>query len=96
MSVNVLSYSTTNVTTSSYVTLITSLSSTVGNMQITDTSGQLLKLAYGPVGSEVDFAIVPVSGSIYITNLYILPGARISIKAINATANTGFNTIAYF
>lgn len=91
--INVLAYASTNVGTSSYVTLFASTPINTRGFEIVDTSGQVLKLAYGPAGSEVDFAIVPVSGQIYIP-FFTDAGIRISIKSVSASATTGYNAIA--
>lgn len=91
--VHVLNYSSTNVTTGAYVTLIASTSDTASRIQITDSSGQVLKLAYGPAGSEVDFCSVPLSGTALV-NYFIPPLTRISIQAVSASATTGFNVVS--
>lgn len=91
--VHVLSYSSTNVSTTGYTVLIASTSETCARLQITDTSGKILKLAYGAAGSEVDFCGVPVSGTALV-NYYIPPFTQISIKAIDANATTGYNILS--
>lgn len=91
--VYVLSYASTNVTTAAYVTLVASTPNSVSKILITDTSGQLLKIAVGDAGSEVDLFSVPVSGSLVIPT-YLANGQRLSIKAISATASTGYNVVS--
>jgi len=93
LTTNILAYATTNVTTSAYVTLVASTSS-CSKLQITDTSGQLLKLATGIAGSEVDICTCTVSGSV-IVPIYIPAGQRLSIKAVSASATTGFNAVSF-
>lgn len=93
MTINVLSYASTNVTTSAYVTLIASTPS-FSKLQITDTSGELLKIAVGAAGSEIDICTCAVSGSI-IVPVYVVAGQRLSIKAINASATTGYNAVSF-
>lgn len=93
-SLNALSYSSTNVTTSAYVTLIGSTLIPCSQIMITDTSGKLLKLAVGGVGAEIDLFQVPVSGTVVINlqALSVIPlGSRVSLKAIDATAATGYH-----
>lgn len=88
--VGVLVYATTNVTTGAYVALFTSTSIPTARIQILDTSGKILKIAVGPAGSEVDICSTAVSGSVTIP-YYIPSGSRVSIKAIDANATTGYN-----
>lgn len=93
--VNVLSYAGTNVTTSAYVTLVSSTPISVGRLQICDTSTQVLKIASGSSGNEQDLvAIGGVAGCVTIAE-YIPAGVRLSIKAISASATTGFNTVSF-
>lgn len=88
--VNVLSYSGSNVTTSAYTTLFNSTPISCSKLQILDTSTKILKLAVGPAGSEVDVCSVAVSG-VVVLPYYVVAGSRISIKAVDATASTGYN-----
>lgn len=91
--VNVLSYSSTNVTTGAYVTLIASTSIPTARLQILDTSGKILRLAIGAAGSEVDICSTAVSGVVIIP-YYIPAGTRIAIEAIDANATTGYNVLS--
>ncbi len=91
--VNVLAYASTNVGTSSYVTLFASTPINCRGFEIVDSSGQILKLAYGAAGSEVDFCFTPLSGVIYVP-FFLLAGNRISIKSVSTTASTGYNAVA--
>jgi len=81
-------YSSVNVTTSAYVTLIASTATEYHEIQIFDSSGQTLKLATGAAASEVDKIIIPPGGTNPI-KLRIASGTRISIKAVSATASVG-------
>lgn len=95
-SVNSISYSSTNVTTGAYVTLVASTSIPVNQILLTDTSAALLKLAIGAAGTEVDLFQMPVSGSIVVPVLAVseIPvGSRLSLKAISANATTGFGVV---
>lgn len=86
--------STTNVTTSAYVTLVAATTIPTASLLCTDTTGRILKLAVGAAGQEVDLFQLPVSGSIEIPlgSLSMIPvGARLSLKAINANATAGFS-----
>lgn len=93
MTINVLAYATTNVTTSAYVTLVASIPA-CSKIQILDTSGKILKLAIGAAGSEIDICTCPVTGSIVVPT-YIPAGQRLSIKAIDASATTGYNAVSF-
>ncbi len=88
--VSVRSCASVNVTTSAYSTLIASTAISCSALGITDTSTKILKLAIGEAGAEIDICQCPVSGSVVIP--YFIPaGTRISIKAIDANATTGYN-----
>lgn len=91
--VNVLSYGSTNVSTSAYTTLFASTAISCGKIQILDSSTKILKLAIGAAGSELDICTIAVSGCI-IVPYYIPAGSRISIKAVDANATTGYNVVS--
>lgn len=91
--VNVLSYASTNVGTSNYVTLIASTSISISKLEILDTSTKIIKLAIGDSGNEIDICTCPVSGTI-ILPMYIPAGSRISAKAVDANATTGYNVLS--
>lgn len=81
-------YTSVNVTTAAYVQLVASTAGMINLLDIFDSSGQTLVLAFGAAASEVDqFNIYPGgNGKVPIT----IPAAtRISIKAVSATASTG-------
>lgn len=82
------SYSSTNVTTSAYVQLIASITSEVDLVSIFDSSGQAMIIATGGAGSEVDQLYVPPGGGDF--PLLIAAGTRLSIKALTATASSGY------
>lgn len=95
--IDLLSYSTNNVTTSAYVTVDASLSSSASGLIIVDTSTQLMKLAIGAAGSEVDIAVFQGNGyPVQIPNKYIVIGTRIAVKAISGTASSGYLAVSYF
>lgn len=85
-----LSYASTNVTTGAYVTLLASTPISAKALEICDTSGRLIKLATGGSGSEVDIATVSPNSCVVVSQ-YLVPGTRISLRAIDATANSGYN-----
>lgn len=92
--VNVLAYATTNVTTAAYVQLVAASPVAVSKLQICDTSGQILKIAIGSVGNETDVFTTTVSGCV-IVPIFIGTGVRFSIKAISASATTGFSVVSF-
>jgi len=92
--VSVLSYSSTNVLTSAYVVLVSSTPISSGNIQICDTSGKVLKFAIGATGSEVDSFTVQVSGCVVVPK-YIPAGSQINIRAVDATASSGYNVMSF-
>lgn len=88
-------YSSTNVTTATYVQLVASLAAAVNEVEIFDSSGQTLVLATGGAGSETDQAFVFPGGNGRIP-LTIASGTRVSIKAVSATANDGEIAINFY
>lgn len=90
--VNSYSYAAGSVLTSAYTVLWSSTPVSSGSLQICDTSGHLLKIAKGATGSEIDICTVQVSGCVVVP-LYLPSGTQLNIRAIDATASTGYNTI---
>jgi hypothetical protein len=96
MLITPFSYSTTNVTSSAYVTLTSNITTSTSNLVIVDTSSELMKLAQGPVGSEVDICAFQGNGyPVNISNIYIPAGTRLALKAISGNATSGYNTVSY-
>ncbi len=94
--VSSLSYSATNVTTSAYVTLVASSPIAVVHLIICDSSGQILKLAKGSAGNEVDLFTVPVNSCFeYSLDTLLGSGTRLSLKAISATASSGYSSVSF-
>lgn len=89
------SYTATNVTTAAYVTLSASTPVSSSNLVIIDTSTQLMKLAVGAAGFEVDICAFQGNGSPISIPAYILAGSRLSLKAISASATSGFNVVSF-
>lgn len=81
-------YSSVNVTTGAYVTLIASTAATYRRLSIFDNSNQTLKIAIGAAAAEVDLLLVFPGGSTDI-GVNIPAGSRISIQALSALASTG-------
>lgn len=94
--VSSFSYSSINVTTSAYVTLVSSTSIPNTQIIVCDNSGHILKIASGAPGSEVDLFTVALNACIDIQLGTAIPASsRLSIRAIDATANSGFNTVSF-
>ncbi len=91
--VSAYSYAGGNVTTSAYTTIIASTAISTKALQICDTSTKVVKLATGAASSEIDICTVMVSGCVVVP-YFVRPGTRLSIKAVDATATTGYNTVA--
>ena len=83
------SYSTTPVTTSAYVQLTASLSTTINWLSIFDSSGSAMILAVGPPGGEIDTLYVPPGGLTSGYPISIPAGAAISYKALTVNATSG-------
>ena len=81
-------YSSTNVLTSAYVELDSALDGNTNEIEIFDSSGETLKLALGPAGSEVDIMFIMPGGNGRIM-LGLPQGVRLSVKAVSANATTG-------
>lgn len=88
-------YSSVNVTTAAYVQLIASTAAAYTEIEIFDSSGQTLKLAIGAAASEVDQVLVFPGGNGRIP-FVIASGARLSIRAVSATASTGEISINFY
>lgn len=81
-------YSSVNVTTAAYVQLVASTGSTINKIEIFDSSGQTLKIAFGAAASEVDKFLVFPGGNGPI-DINIPASTRVSIRAVSADATVG-------
>lgn len=81
-------YSSINVTTGAYVELVASTASQYRKLQIFDSSGQTLKIAFGAAASEVDKLLVFPGGNDVI-EVNLPASTRVSIRAVSATASVG-------
>lgn len=82
-------YSSVNVTTAAYVQLIASTSAITNMIEIFDSSGQTLVLATGAAASEVDQFYINPGGNGQVP-FRIAAGTRVSIKAVTASATSGY------
>lgn len=89
-----IDYSSTSVTTSAYTTVAASLSDSVTQILFSDQSGQVMVIAVGGSGSEVDKFYIPVGGS-GVIDLAIPSGSRVSVKAVTGTASSGDLTMTF-
>ena len=81
-------YTSTSVSTATYLEIVGSTAADVKAIDIFDSSGQTLVLAVGPAASEVDkFLITP--GGVDKVPVIIPSGSRISVKAVSALADAG-------
>jgi hypothetical protein len=87
-------YSSTNITTSAYVQLVASTTSTTNYIDIFDSSGQAMILGVGGSGSEVIQAYIPPGGD--QIQLAIPSGSRVAYKALTATANSGYLLMNFY
>ena len=94
--INTLSYSTTNVTTSAYVQIVASTSLSASQLVIVDTSTQLVKLAIGAAGSQIDLCVFQGNGNPVSVPIYIPAGSTLWLKAISGSATSGYNTVSFF
>lgn len=88
-------YSTTNVTTTAYTQVVASLASAVTIIDIFDSSGQVLVLATGAAGAEVQKAYIYPGGNGQIP-IFIAAGTRVSIRAISANAVSGEINMTFY
>jgi hypothetical protein len=94
--VNSFSYASTNVTTGAYVTLVPSTPIRSTQIIFCDNSGHILKIATGSSGNEVDLLTVPLNACfLFPLNAGIPAGTRLSIRAVDASATTGYNTVSF-
>jgi len=86
-------YSGTPVTTAAWVQLIAATPDTINAITLFDSSGQTLELGVGAPASESRVLIIPPGGIDATTPLRIASGARVSVRAVSATASVGEITL---
>ncbi len=87
------SYAGGNVLTSGWTEVIASTAATIHTLCLTDTSGQVMKIGTGASSSEAIVFLIAqgFSGCIPLT----VPAAtRVSVRAVTATASTGYLTLS--
>ena len=95
----IFSYASTNVTTSAWVEIISSIPHSASAFEIFDSSGRILKLSVGTAGnedaSELSFYITP-SGTCGLIPIEFSKAQRLSAKAIDASATVGYMVINFY
>lgn len=81
--------SSNNITTGAYVQLIASTANAITTLCVSDSSGQIIKVATGAAASEVDRIYLPAGGS-GCFRLNVPASTRVSLKALNADATSGY------
>jgi hypothetical protein len=92
-----LDLSSTNIGTSDWVELTSSLTVPVTAVEIFCGSGAILQIATGAAASEsaIPYRILP-GGSAVLIPLGLAKGTRLSAKAVNMTADTGQLVLNFF
>jgi hypothetical protein len=78
----------TNITTTGYLELSAALPEDTNSFDCFDSSGQMLSLAIGPSGGEVEVIKIPPGGQAGVQQLFN-KGQRLSVKALTADATFG-------
>lgn len=88
-------YTVTNVGTSSWVQLVSSLKNSATMFEIFDSCGQTMEIGVGAAGSEQRIFIQYPGGNSQIP-VTVNQGSRISIRAISAPCSSGENDINFY
>ena len=88
-------YSSANVTTAAFAELVASVPFNSSQIQVYDSSSKIIQIAIGEAGQEVVVFTLPVSGWALIP-YYFTEGQRVSAKALDANATTGYNVLSFF
>jgi hypothetical protein len=92
-----LDLSGTNVTTAAWVQVTSSLPAPASAVEIYNASDALMQIAVGGAGNEValKYTILP-GGSVAIIPIEVSGSQRVSVKAVNKTANVGYLVLNFF
>ena len=82
----------TPVTTSAYTEILSSTSDVINNLQIFDSSGQMLVLAVGAIGAEVNKLLIFPGGNGSV-DLTIPASSRLSVMAVTGDTAAGYLAI---
>lgn len=92
----IIDYSSTNVTTLAWTQLISTVgASIVREIEIFDSSGEILEIGLGASGSEVAQSYIVPGGNGRIP-VVIPAGTRVAVRAVSATANIGYLTVNFY
>jgi hypothetical protein len=83
-----IDYTVTNVTTGAWVEVYPALPQPVNRIEIFDSSGRTMEIGFGPSGGETRLVIVFPGGNGPVP-VDLPNNARISIRAVSATASSG-------
>ena len=83
-----LDYGVTPVTTGAWVQIEPSLPANVRKIEVFDSSGSVIELAYGPAGSET-MAIILAPGGRTLEPCLLNMGMALSLRALDANASSG-------
>lgn len=93
-----LNTSSTNVTTAAIVQVdATGIGSYPGGkIQYFNQTTKILQLYYGKSGSEIAHIYLPPTNSPVVIEAYFPNNSRISVKAVDSTATSGYLTLDFF
>jgi hypothetical protein len=92
-----LNFEDTNVTTGAWVEIEDSLGFATNGVELFNGSGSILKIATGANGSESElpYSILP-GGSAVILGFNFAKGVRLSVRAVDQTADAGYLILNFF
>lgn len=83
----------TNVTTAAWVEVISATTKPLSFMDVFNQTTKILRIAIGGSGSEVELPVYiypGISSQVIPFDSMIPKGSRISVRALDATANSGY------
>lgn len=91
------SYASGTVNSTAYVQLVGSTAVNTNRIELCDSSTQLVKIAFGASGSQVDRYVTSGSGCI-VLDVYptLVSGSTIWLKAVGASATSGWDVLSLF
>lgn len=88
-----VNYSSNPISTSAYTQILSTTSNQINQIDIFDSSGQAMILAFGASGLEVPQYYVPPGGASVLIQAPI--GTRVSMKALTANATSGYLLMSF-
>lgn len=82
-------YGGTPITVGNYLQVVAATTANVRKIYSFDSSGSLMVIAVGAMGSEVPQAYIPPGGSAAGVDLFIPAGSRVSVTAVDVDATVG-------